>query len=370
MTAVPFDPEAIARRVREREQQAPPPQPTLPPLARSEGACVTGTGTGATHLPLPVARHEPHDLHAQIEDAHQRRAIQSPLPPIEHPVEAIAVVVEREADEARFTAPDPMLDLQADLEELERTDPDVAAAASSYDAMVDRIVSQPPVEDEPPAEAETVMVFPVMDVLSALALVAAAVPVAPAPKPRAPRAPRAPRESSIDRDDVIARYKAGATIPQIARDLGRDCRGQLRQIINAAAARGELVKRDDRSGHSGRGQTVTDPPEMVDRIRRLYTLHGLTQHQVAEQIGRSAKYVQNVMARHGIQARPAVNQPGHGHPTHNPSADITGRLLAAGATNADVRAWARDNHMAVGIRGAVPRHLVDAYLAEHQEITS
>ena len=43
-----------------------------------------------------------------------------------------------------------LLDLQAELDELERTDPDVRAAADSYDAMVRRITSQP----LPPAQPE------------------------------------------------------------------------------------------------------------------------------------------------------------------------------------------------------------------------
>lgn len=42
-----------------------------------------------------------------------------------------------------------LLDLQAELDEMERTDPDVRAAAESYDRMVERITGRtmPPRDD-------------------------------------------------------------------------------------------------------------------------------------------------------------------------------------------------------------------------------
>jgi hypothetical protein len=49
------------------------------------------------------------------------------------------------------------------------------------------------------------------------------------------------------------------------------------------------------------------PPEIVEAVRRLYG-QGLTQGEVATELGMTQKVVYNVMRRHGIRARVAAKR--------------------------------------------------------------
>lgn len=175
------------------------------------------------------------------------------------------------------------------------------------------------------------------------------------------------RRTSIDAADVIRRYRSGQTIPQISRELGQD-RKALREIVNAAAAAGQVEKRDDRKTHSG-GHPKEYSPELIARVRRLYVAHGLNQMQVAETIGISAKAVRNIMAGAGIEARPAPSTPGHSHPARDGAVGLKQKMRDHGITSADVRAWARQQQMPVTVVGLVSTALVDAYLAAHPTTT-
>lgn len=69
---------------------------------------------------------------------------------------SVAVELVMGSDQREFTD-EELRDLQAELDELERTDPDVAAAAASYDRMVERVTGRtlPPRQPAPSAGQDT-----------------------------------------------------------------------------------------------------------------------------------------------------------------------------------------------------------------------
>lgn len=101
---------------------------------------------------------------------------------------------------------------------------------------------------------------------------------------------------------LVDAYVAGATVNAIARDTGRAVSTVYRIIVKAG------VKRpDDRPGHSGGGNRVEAyPPELVEGVRELYA-QGLSQAEVAEQLGTTRKVVFKLMRLHGIEARPPAH---------------------------------------------------------------
>jgi hypothetical protein len=49
------------------------------------------------------------------------------------------------------------------------------------------------------------------------------------------------------------------------------------------------------------------PPDLVEQVRQLYAT-GLTQAEVAAEVGSTQRVIFNVMRRHGIRARPAAKR--------------------------------------------------------------
>lgn len=100
-------------------------------------------------------------------------------------------------------------------------------------------------------------------------------------------------------------------------------------------------------------------------MRRLYLEQGLTQSQVADELRTTPKVISNLMARHGIEARPDVVTAGthRNSPGTSTLAAYRAELDAADITPADLRAWARANGIEVPVTGLPPRHVFHTYLA-------
>lgn len=58
------------------------------------------------------------------------------------------------------------------------------------------------------------------------------------------------------------------------------------------------------------------PTELVDRVRSLYCDEGMTQAEVATQVGLTQKVVFNIMRRHGIPRRVAAKRDQRGPTNH------------------------------------------------------
>lgn len=420
MSTPAFDPEAIARRVVERQRAqaaGKPPERPRTPMSSSEGSCITGGDDNATHVPLPPhPDKKAHDPFVAIEAARERSRVRSPFGdhPTPPPRRTTLDDLDEEADELRFVAPeleDELVDIEEDQKPpmagkqgkptTWRSAPRANQASSTTGrapvagpANTEERNPEPAQETRPAAgsglphdprcgQPLTGGGAPRGWVL--MRIVGAGTPrrycstgcaraaLVERPTIREPRNPNrvtTPRQNAgrttIDAAEVIRRYRDGQTIPAIADQLGHT-RKALRAIINTAAAAGQVDKRDDRSTHSG-GQPKSYDQALVERVRRLYTLHRLTQEQVAEQIGTSAKVVQNIMARHDIEARPAVTLPGH--TDHGPGVATKQRIQQiadAGATVPEVRAWAAANGIPCGVRGTPAKTVVDAYLAAHNQ---
>jgi hypothetical protein len=100
------------------------------------------------------------------------------------------------------------------------------------------------------------------------------------------------------RQAMVDAYTAGETVPTIARRAGTTP-ATVRRVILAA----EVPIRDDRAGHSGGTNRIDAyPAELVDQVRSRYE-SGWSQPQIAAWLCRSRKFVQDVMAKHGIAAR-------------------------------------------------------------------
>lgn len=176
-------------------------------------------------------------------------------------------------------------------------------------------------------------------------------------------ASRPARTSIVDLRIARTEYESGATCPEIAATHGWPVVSVRRQLAKAG-----VTMRDDRGGKSG-GQNAIEnrDPALVDRIRTLYVDQGMSQREVALELGLSPKGVRNVMKRAAIPAR--EGQSGGG----NTLKGYSDRLAGMGVTGALVRAWARGNGIPVGVRGAIPSHVLDAFEHAHpttQEGTS
>jgi len=399
-----FDPEAIARRVAEREQAAPKPKPTGP-MSRIEGSCITGTGQ-ATHVPLPRRNGVHHDPFAVLEAARERNRIRSPFG--EHARPSRYATDPDEQDLGRFVAPD--LDVEPNIEKEEVpavlvTPPDEMQETSLRDVDVPTELAGDldRADDAPtaPQAAQSAVHAPCTNGACGLLLTGGGAPrgwvlmriigsgparkycsascaraalvelpgpplreprnanrVTP-PTPAPPPARRTQRKthSTVDVAEIARRYAQGQTPPEIGAALGHTA-GTVRRALDKAG----VPRRDDRAG-----RTVTPKqydPDLVARVRQLYVADGLTQDQVAEQLGTSTKVVQNIMARNQIPARPAANTAGHGF-AHDGAIALKQRMADAGVTSAQVRAWAHQTGHPVNDRGLVNSATVDAYLAAH-----
>lgn len=151
--------------------------------------------------------------------------------------------------------------LQAELDQLEATDPAVAAAAASYDRAVDSLRARP----------------------------------TPAGRPGRQPTP-------IDEADAALRYQAGEGLGALAADLHIGV-VRLRQIL--AAHDVPVRSRGDVLGQRGR------PPRPIDEdeCERLYR-EGLNSHEVARRLGVKQRRVTAVLRGRGaLRAQPGSHRP-------------------------------------------------------------
>lgn len=384
MSAQAFDPDEIARRVFDAEQAAIDEPRNLPPLARAEGMTVTGGGDGRGR-PVPTeAIGTAEDIFDRLERQRADKAIRSPFG--DHPV--VHFVADVEADLDRFVTPDlDDEDIPADMPAPEIASPQVSASNEVEKCATphDPRCGQPLTGGGAPRGWVLVRIIgqgqPRRYCSPACAITALDHPQSPAPgrrqqlvgrgsgpteatTPAGPAGPRPRRRppvpSTIDQAEVVRRYQDGETPPQIGRALGHTA-GTIRKALDRAG----VERRDDRATASG-SQPKHYDPQLVARVRALYTLHKLTQAEVAEAIGSSTKVVQNIMARHGIEARPAASVVGHPGTKADRAKPLKQLMTESGITSAQVRAWARGAGYLVPDVGLVSASLVDSYLAAHQ----
>lgn len=254
---------------------------------------------------------------------------------------------------------DDMVQLQAELDELESTDPVVAQAAASYDAMVERVQTRTAaglpatpeaIEKPTPADVDadyaasavavetlspgaaapvdtdlTVLqlarkvVQAVADdprrehavqaiaqigvgALDALLAVYTVAPAAPRPPVELPRPVRRRGRPSpvVDEAEAVRRYLGGERLFDLAADLHIGA-ARLRTILHAHGvtirSRGQVI---GRRGRAPRGFNV-------DEAERLYR-GGMNSAQVARQLGVKQGRVQDALRDRGVLARRA-NEP-------------------------------------------------------------
>lgn len=120
----------------------------------------------------------------------------------------------------------------------------------------------------------------------------------------------------------------------------------------------------DDAGVPRRGARVAITDDLADKVRRLYLERGLTQAEIATEIGYSPKVVQRVMAERNIQARPAVSRAGANRASS--LKEQTNALAVRGITVRDVKTWAIEQGLLEQItRGLPTQRVVTAYLEAH-----
>lgn len=160
----------------------------------------------------------------------------------------------------------------------------------------------------------------------------------------------------VDSGPLVELYQQGMSMPEIAALTGHSKATVRRRIVESG-----IERRDDRTTRSG-GQNRIEAyaAGLVDQVRSLYE-QGLTQAQVGDRLGVSTKVVQGVMQRHGMAARPAAHVAGSQVGVDR-AAPLKARMVAAGITAAQVRAWARRVGRPCPPQGIPPAPLVEAYL--------
>lgn len=153
---------------------------------------------------------------------------------------------------------------------------------------------------------------------------------------------------------IVARYVAGETCAQLAATLGTSY-----QTVRKIVARSGVERRDDRAGHSG-GQPATYDPSVVTTVLRLYDAR-FSYREVAEYCGIGHKAVAKILARNGIQARPAG--PRH---AQDYAATHGGHVRAVGGASA-IRAWAASEGVECPERGLPPLGVLEAYIDAHPQ---
>lgn len=159
---------------------------------------------------------------------------------------------------------------------------------------------------------------------------------------------------SVDVQAAISEYHAGDTIPTIANRHGWSIK-TLRRAMQKAG----VTFRDDRARASGGHNKITDPTDLVNQVRALYTDQGLSITHVGAELGLTRKQVTRVMRAAGIKAR--SGQSGSG----DTLVGYRDRVQALGVTPHVIRRWARQQGIAVGERGAIRGEVIDAFEAAH-----
>lgn len=291
-----------------------------------------------------------------------------------------------EADlDAKFRGPGRApVSVQDELDELEQPEPDVAAAAASYDDMVDR-VTRPDDYAQPPAvtpfwdeaanldaqvthaarvlrdtyasthPAVRLLRASTIAALEALHLLHELHPQTPAAAPPSPRhaaagpTSAAGQEGEASRKPAPRRHVTAAPKPVRPRRTSPNTRNpvdetaivteyqagdsapdiarrhgcgakRIREILD----RHGVQRRDDRATRSG-GVRKADDPAFVEQVRDLYARQGLTQSQTAQRLGCSEKVIWRIVTRTpDIEARPsasALSAQGIGRPNKIPAED-------------------------------------------------
>lgn len=268
----------------------------------------------------------------------------------------------------------PTLSLQADLNQLEATDPDVAAASASYDDMVDRI-TRPAEHIQAPAETNPALASlhaarAVLDrnltaaaqALVDLDRVIASLTATP-PEPAAADEPPAgfqvhQRTSRRDKiylptDQIVAAYQAGRTMTQIAADHG--------------VSHPVIGRHLEAAGIPRRGSPIKVTPHLIDQVRNLYVDDELTIDQVADRLDLTHKVVAGIMRRHNIPRRPGAHVSGL-RPGSDHAVALKQQIADLGVTSRAIKAWALDRGLVDAIKRGVPsQSLVDAYTAAHPQ---
>lgn len=221
-------------------------------------------------------------------------------------------------------------------------------------ADVDDRYVPPPLVDEP-------ALAPATDAAPA-APEAPAAPT-PAPKPAPPRSRIAGGSAGVDAAGIVQDYLDGASVPEIARARSH-ATSTVRRVLKSTPG---VVLRDDRATRSG-SKPKQDVPEVVAAVRRLYVDEELTQEQVGDRLGLSAKAVQGIMARAGIEARANVVESGvkHNAPGRSTLTGHKAAIAAAGLSSSQLRAWALEHGVPVGAVGVPGKAVLAAYLAAQQ----
>lgn len=151
---------------------------------------------------------------------------------------------------------DDMAELQVELEELERTDPAVAAAAASYDAMVDHVLARPARRSPAPPKPRPARRRKPTPRQVDVAYDQAAELVLHVERTRPP----APRED-IDPADIARRYLAGEGLYELTRSLQIGVKA-LRALLDEQGVerrkRGHVPLRALVKGRRGRGVELND----------------------------------------------------------------------------------------------------------------
>lgn len=229
-------------------------------------------------------------------------------------------------------------------------------------------------------------------------------PPAP-PRPRQPRASTCNTRNPIDEQAVIHAYQEGQTPPVLAEQHGCTPK-RIREIV----ARAGITLRDDRKGHSGSRKytTLDDHPELRDQAITRYAA-GESTVAIARDLNTSAKHVNSVLRRAGIELRPkanigrtiteaeiqqAVDRYTAGDSIKNIAVDLHIKITRARAlladqgveirgpggtirtfdpdavTPAQIRTWAvTQGLLAPGLTGRLPQRVIDAYTEAHDTST-
>lgn len=234
--------------------------------------------------------------------------------------------------------------LQDDLDHLEATDPDVAAAAASYDDAVDRITQPAYHLQAPPSTAVRddldTLIGRLADTrarhLHELAQIELALhqlhqqlpptPQAAAPVPREQQQrPAAPTRRGattthgipVDEHAIVTEYQAGATAPQIANQ-----HGILPKRVRSIVARHGIALRDDRASRSGGANRFVPTPEVIAEVRHRYIDLEQSTTTIGHALDVDRRVIRRVLVDAGVAIRPPAHQTGGTPLTDQDEADI------------------------------------------------
>jgi hypothetical protein len=190
----------------------------------------------------------------------------------------------------------------------------------------------------------------------------------PAPRPRRParatsgpsRSTKSPaagtgrgHRSTLDVDEAVRRYSAGAGAQQVA-----DAMGVSKSAVLAALHGAEVTVRP--VGHRltppGGSKPKVYDPALVEKVREL-AARDMTRAEIAAATGTTRKIVERVMGHNQIPARPAKAKVGADH-----AAGLKALMAEHSVTSAQVRGWARANDRPCSALGIPPAQLVRAFL--------